>query len=135
MMRRLLRCSMLLRSRTRRWHSRRLEEEQRTDVSFINSGSDGYHSQTAFEALSVAPATTEEAEEVTAAKELVAEAAFDEAEDARDDVAEPTPPPMIPPFEAVPVCEAVPEDALDEASLSSNKKVGVNAFRNSKSYQ
>jgi hypothetical protein len=35
---------------------------------------------------------------------------------------------MIPPFDAVPVCDAVPDDALDDAALSSNKKVGVNAY-------
>lgn len=107
---------------------RKLAERWRCSVSSCAPANFERNSQAALEALSEAPATTE-TDEVTDAKELVIEAALDETEEARDDVAEPTPPPMIPPFEAVPVCEAVPEDALDEAELSSNKKVGVNAYR------
>jgi hypothetical protein len=86
------------------------------------------HSQTALEALWDAPTMALDADDVTDATSLVAEPTCDEAEEARDDVADPTPPPTIPPFDDVAVC-----DALDEAELSSNKNVGVNACRKRKS--
>lgn len=86
-----------------------------------------HHSQTVLEALWDAPAMAEDTDDVTDATSLVAEPTCDEAEEARDDVADPTPPPMIPPFDDVADC-----DALDDAALSSNKNVGVNACRRGK---
>lgn len=86
--------------------------------------------QTALEALSEAPATADEMEEDTDARELLNWLAAEEAEEASCDVAdatelvtEPAPPPMIPPL----VADAVPEADADDAALSSKRKVGVKA--------